>query len=279
MAENKKVNEIRVYTLEELNEEAVDFREVNKKYDEAIEAIRDSKAVNGMMDLNKALIETTFIIPHGKEDGKNRMTPLLMNGTDGTPALPIYTSLQDLAKMEQFPLPEGVTAVYVVVPYLEVCKFLLALKAPRLKVLVNSGFNGGVYDAIEFLHIEALVKKEERLNAMLQEGTVPNGMNLQFIDARTFPTRVVNAVYDVCVNELKDVERVFYKACKVANFNCFAFIVEGGEDFDAIRKSIHTSASNVSNGATILVLPITKDLEKIIGEDVAIYDREFDGLW
>ena len=275
---NKKIRKVAfnfdVYTEEELNEGVVDFKELNKRYDDAFDAVRNAKAKEGDKEVLFGILESTFILPvFTRTDTPNGpFVPVKLRSNQNDSILPIFTSVMDAAKLND--IPEGLMMKYFVLKYNDLKTFIKNNKGLAEIILINSGMNGRAYTVKEFTHIDQLIKKEKELEEMLQTGVVPHDMPVKFIESRTFPTKAVNAVHDICLDELKNVELAFYKSCMVDKFNCFAFIIKCDDNQEETFKKIHDAAQSASRGTPVIVMEYKSGLEPILKNDIALYDRE-----
>ena len=100
--------------------------------------------------------------------------------------------------------------------------------------------------------------------------------NATFSEPAVYPTRMVNAVYDHCA-EVKEISRVWLKQKLMAGAISFFLIVEADSTDQALLDGILETALPLAKDVPVEAVFVNDELmKKVIGEAVALYDRELE---
>ena len=110
----------------------------------------------------------------------------------------------------------------------------------------------------------------------LQEGKIPPGVQVSFVEPAIYPTALVNAVYEKC-QTMNGLVRVWFKGAQIGSGLAHAFIVEQEKKDPNQLKEIREAALPVAKEVPVFVMEYTKDLqEKVIQDAFPMFDKELD---
>ena len=110
----------------------------------------------------------------------------------------------------------------------------------------------------------------------VKNGRLPKGISVTFAEPSTYPTAMVNAVYEECRN-MPEISRVWMKLMTLGVQRYYTMFVETDKEDNSILERIHKAAEAYVKDIPAEVLYYNNELqERAIGDAFPLYDRELE---
>ncbi len=256
----------------------------NPELKKAIAGLREGNSPEKQNALSAALKKAKLLSPCAidadlKPNAQGKITNIrpeqvriyLINTNDGKTFFPAFTDLTEAGKFkvtgENDPVPQNVVRT--------IADFDRLLNAPDCKaegVIINPGTDNIVIPA----QLAAILAGRVKTTVQKQKVPANAPVKMLFTEPAVYPTRMINAVYDHCV-EQKDIERVWLKQKTAAGQVSFFLAVEADQKDQTILEGIHEAAVPFAKDVPVEVVFTDKNImDNIIKESVALYDRQLE---
>lgn len=251
----------------------------------AIDGLKQENSMEKQNALTEALKEAKLLSPVifdgelGKDEkGRTIVKPnqvrfILINTKDGKTYFPAFTDIEETTKFpvagDKDPKPQNVVRTMK--------EFDQLFKDPANKAL-GVVINPGTDNIVIPKNLVALAAGTLKLEAAPAQPETPvpapNALlNVRYVEPSIYPTRMINAVYDHCVN-VPEIDRVFFKQKIAGSTVSFWLAVEADRKDQAILDGIREAAEPLAKDVPVEVVFTTeKIMSDVIKETVALYDR------
>lgn len=253
----------------------------------AIDGLKQENSMEKQNALTEALKEAKLLSPvifDGQlakdEMGRTIVKPnqvrfILINTKDGKTYFPAFTDIEETTKFpvagDKDPKPQNVVRTMK--------EFDQLFKDPANKAL-GVVINPGTDNIVIPKNLVALAAGTLKLEVppVQQNTPTPSPMpspllNIRYVEPSIYPTRMINAVYDHCVN-VPEIDRVFFKQKIAGTSVSFWLAVEADRKDQAILDGIREAAEPLAKDVPVeVVFTNEKIMSDIIKETVALYDR------
>lgn len=263
------------------NKKQVHIRDVkasdvqNPGLKKALETLKENRNPQNEQAMFKELSTAHLLLPvHFKGGpGNLQIQFVLVHTNDGRSFFPAFT---DEGEAEKLKMPEGSKKQYLVRTMQELDLLFKDSKNKTEGVVINP-MSANIILPRNLIHALATAKqKAEEAQKMMSLGQIPAGMEVRFVEPRIYPTAMVNAVHDACM-EIPEISQVYFKQMLAGGAVGFALIVrtDDGRLKPETAQTLKDTATPLSKNVEVTVLNWSKDLgEKVLKEDVPLYDRE-----
>lgn len=253
----------------------------NPELVEALDTLKATRTPENEQKMFKAIEEAKFLTPvvfdanvtPDMKQGRVRLPDstkmkfILVNTNDGRSFFPAFTDIDEANKL-QTPGQENIAHIVR-----SIKDFTKMLKDPNGKVdgvVINPMNQNIILPKAYLVDVRGKQKETGETNA------IPEGVKITYHEPSVYPTAVVNAVHDCCVN-LEGVSRVWFKGMRAGAVSGHAFFVEMDTKNDTILEEIRKAAESQAKDVPVYVQPFTKEIEtNVIKDDFPLFDKELD---
>ena len=223
--------------------------------------------------LSPAIIDKK--LPMGKKPGGVSVRFALVQAKDGTSFFPVFTDMEEANKMKAGPEMEQ----QFVVQSLRDLERLLNNKDSNVSGILLNPASAQIMipkDTVSTIIHSTSSQPGKSVEDYLQQGKIPPGVQVNFVEPAIYPTAIVNAVYEKC-KTLTGIERVWFKGAQIGSGLAHAFIVEQEKKDPNQLKEIREAALPIAKDVPVFVMEYTKDLQdRVIQDAFPMFDKELD---
>lgn len=224
-------------------------------------------------ELKKAHVLTPvmFSVPINNQGGSFKLPKgakikyVLIHTKDGKAFFPAFTDIEEAKKLN---ITQGESVQYIV----------RTLK--DYDMIVNDKNNNTSGIALNPMS-DNIVLPTELVNRLNRGTEVKPTVNVvpqevRYTEPNVYPTAVVNAVYDKCV-ELQSVNRVWLKGMVTGMMMGYCLFVEADKVDETLCNTLKEVAEKESKGVSVEVKAVDKKImETVIKDAVALYDKDLE---
>lgn len=256
----------------------------NPELKEAIASLKQGNSPENQTKLINAMKKAQLLGPcdfamdlKPSADGKihearpNQIKFYLINTRDGKTFFPVFTDIDETKKIK---IKKDGEPKYVVRKAADYDKFLQDPANKAMGIVINPGSDNIVFPK----NLIGVLSGRIKGNAKPAAKTIPGGspVNVIYSEPAVYPTRMVNAVHDHCMN-VPSVSRVWIKQKTAAGQASFLLVVEIDQEDQAVLNGILEAAIPEAKDIPVEVIYYNEAVEKnIIKGAFALYDRELD---
>lgn len=204
----------------------------------------------------------------------------LINTNDGKTFFPLFTDIEHTKKIN---LGKNAEPKYVV---RQVKDYDILFQDPKTKadgVVINPAVDNivipkGMIANIAGRKVEAApVSKEGNVHVTDNRVNRPKApLVARFMEPSVYPTKMAMAIYDRA-EETEEIQRVWLKQKVVGDQGSFIVVVESTVEEERVLNDIREVAVPLSKNVPVEVVFSTEGIKKqVVGEAVALYDRDLD---
>ncbi|MBR3364785.1 MAG: enhanced serine sensitivity protein SseB C-terminal domain-containing protein [Solobacterium sp.] len=251
----------------------------------AIEALKSGNSPEKQLALQNGLKKARLLAPVGFDvelkpgpDGRianikpNQIRFYLINTNDGKTFFPAFTDLEEAGKFKVSGDndPKVQNIIRTVIDYDNMLK---DANNNAEGIVINPGTDNIVIPKQLLGILSGRIKPVQQTAAPIQNLAAANAT---FSEPAIYPTRMVNAVYDHCAG-VKEISRVWLKQKLMAGAVSFFLAVEADRNDQALLDGILETALPLAKDVPVEAAFVNDELmKKVIGEAVALYDRELE---
>ena len=192
----------------------------------------------------------------------------LVNTNDGKTLFPIFTDMEHATKMS---FGKDVQPKFVV---RQVKDFDVLLNDPNGKA-VGLVVNPGSENIVVPKGMVSIIAGKLPMPKPVVPKT-PAPLNVRYSEPSVYPTKVAMEVYDRA-EATEEISRVWLKQKTVGNAGSFVIVVESSSNDEHVLNEIREVAvPNAKNVPVEVVFADEATMKNIVGESVALYDRNLD---
>ena len=198
----------------------------------------------------------------------------LVQAKDGSSFFPVFTDMEEANKMDMNEQNQQ-----LIVHSLRDLERLLNNEKSNISGIIVNPTSSQIVLPKETIHTiihNTSSQQGKTVEDYLQEGKIPPGVQVSFVEPAIYPTALVNAVYEKC-QTMNGLVRVRFKGAQIGSGLAHAFIVEQEKKDPNQLKEIREAALPVAKEVPVFVMEYTKDLqEKVIQDAFPMFDKELD---
>ena len=243
----------------------------NPAIKKAVEALKVDNSPKNQNALTMALAKGKFLAPCSVTDEENNMKTfrfLMLNTNEGQAYFPVFTDQKEADKMN---LEDG----------MEKPQFLVRTIKDYGEMIKDD--DGNAQGIIVNPNSESLVVTRDLIESIANNkiplvNEKPQNTNVaaRYVEPAVYPTKIANAVYEKAC-ELESVSRIWLKEKMVGmEHNTIFFVEADGKDRSLLTTLREAALSVVPDAEVEVEFVNDKFMKDVIGDDIALYDRELD---